>query len=227
MSGWHDPKLASEWDAVAEQSPAREHQLDLLVAALADEEPGVVLEIGVGSGRVAERVLECLPRVRLVGCDVSEAMLELARGRLRRFGDRVELVAGDLRRPETIGLPPAAFDAGYSVQALHHLDDPAKARVFAWLGVRLEMGALFLLRDKVTVPERLHGAYAVVWRAQGDDLPSEPAAYARSLAVKQDVPATLQAHLEWLSAAGFEAGVPHAEGHYALIAARRIAARSS
>ena len=69
-------------------------------------------------------------------------MLDLARARLARFGDRVELVAGNLRQPEAIELPAITFDAGYSVQALHHLDDSGKARVFAWLGSRLAVGAL-------------------------------------------------------------------------------------
>ena len=76
------------------------------------------------------------------------------------------------------------------------------------------------------MPECLHDAYVVVWRTHGDDLPAEPAAYARGLADKQDTPSTLAAHLEWLHASGFEAGVPHAEGHYALIAARRRGDRS-
>jgi SAM-dependent methyltransferase len=53
-----------------------------------------VLDVGCGSGRIAEFVLEA-GAGRYVGIDFSGPMLELARDRLRRFGPTVELVEGD------------------------------------------------------------------------------------------------------------------------------------
>ena len=223
---WSDPERAAEWDARGGASLGRERQLELLIEALAASAPRTVLELGIGSGRVAARVLERLPEAHLVGIDGSEAMLDLARPRLEQYAGRVDLVAGDLRHPEAIELPERRFDAAYSVQALHHLEDGRKAGLLAWLGGRLVPGALFLLRDKVTVPESLFDTYAVVWRVQGAALPSDPAAYARSLREKGDVPATLEDHLSWLRHAGFEVGVPHVEGHYALLAARLTTPRT-
>ena len=64
-------------------------------------------------------------------------------------------------------------------------------------------------------------AVAAVWRAAGTPRPSPAADYAASLHEKHDVPGSLAAHLEWLEQAGFAVGVPHAEGHYVLIAAAR------
>jgi len=53
-----------------------------------------VLDVGCGSGRIGEFVLEAgVPRY--VGIDFSEPMIELARARLERFGERVELVTDD------------------------------------------------------------------------------------------------------------------------------------
>ena len=55
-----------------------------------------VLDVGCGSGRVAELVLEHGAGA-YVGVDFSEPMLDLARDRLQRFEAPVELVCGDFR----------------------------------------------------------------------------------------------------------------------------------
>jgi ribosomal protein L11 methyltransferase len=53
-----------------------------------------VLDVGCGSGRVAEYLLEAGAST-LTGIDLSPEMLELARARLARFSESVELVLGD------------------------------------------------------------------------------------------------------------------------------------
>jgi SAM-dependent methyltransferase len=53
-----------------------------------------VLDVGCGSGRVGELVLEAGAESYL-GVDFAEPMVELARQRLARFDERVELVCGD------------------------------------------------------------------------------------------------------------------------------------
>src|SRR5205807_8579611 len=53
-----------------------------------------VLDVGCGSGRVGELVLEAGAGSYL-GVDFAEPMIELAQQRLARFDDRVELVCGD------------------------------------------------------------------------------------------------------------------------------------
>src|SRR5947209_15853414 len=57
------------------------------------DSPGV-LDVGCGSGRIGEFVLETGAREYL-GVDFSEPMIEMATRRLGRFDDRVELVCGD------------------------------------------------------------------------------------------------------------------------------------
>jgi SAM-dependent methyltransferase len=61
-----------------------------------------VLDVGCGSGRVAELVLEHGAGA-YVGVDFSEPMLDLARARLERFETPVELVCGDFREVELEG----------------------------------------------------------------------------------------------------------------------------
>ena len=53
-----------------------------------------VLDVGCGSGRIGEFVLEA-GASHYVGVDFSEPMIELARERLDRFGDRIELLIDD------------------------------------------------------------------------------------------------------------------------------------
>jgi SAM-dependent methyltransferase len=53
-----------------------------------------VLDVGCGSGRIGEFVLEA-GTGRYLGIDFSEPMIELARARLARFHDGAELMLGD------------------------------------------------------------------------------------------------------------------------------------
>jgi trans-aconitate 2-methyltransferase len=78
-----------------------------------------VLDAGCGSGRVTEALAERLPRGHLVALDQSAAMLDEARRRLARFGDRVEFVVADLGRP----LPVDPVDAILSTATFHWVPD--------------------------------------------------------------------------------------------------------
>ena len=53
-----------------------------------------VLDVGCGSGRIGEFVLDA-GAAHYVGIDFSEPMIELARERLQRFGERAELITDD------------------------------------------------------------------------------------------------------------------------------------
>src|SRR5919201_4619984 len=74
--------------------PALFHRRELAVSAVAASPGAEVLDVGCGSGRVGEHVLEA-GAGRYVGVDFSGPMLELARNRLERFGSKVELVEAD------------------------------------------------------------------------------------------------------------------------------------
>jgi SAM-dependent methyltransferase len=67
---------------------------ELALAVAREYEAPSVLDVGGGSGRIGELVLE-QGASRYVDVDLSDAMLALARERLERFGDRVELLQAD------------------------------------------------------------------------------------------------------------------------------------
>jgi trans-aconitate 2-methyltransferase len=80
-----------------------------------------VLDAGSGTGRVTEQLLERLPRGHVVALDGSAAMLDEARRRLARFGDRVSFVEADLGRP--FELPTGSADAILSTATFHWVPD--------------------------------------------------------------------------------------------------------
>ncbi|MDE3070094.1 MAG: methyltransferase domain-containing protein [Acidobacteriota bacterium] len=67
---------------------------ELALAAVRSYEAPRVLDVGCGSGRIGELILQAGAR-EWVGVDFSEPMLALAARRLERFGDRARIVHGD------------------------------------------------------------------------------------------------------------------------------------
>lgn len=79
-----------------------------------------VMDAGCGSGRVTELVAERFPDARIVALDGSASMIEQARGRLGRFGNRVAFVLADLMKPLPVDEP---VDAVFSTATFHWVPD--------------------------------------------------------------------------------------------------------
>lgn len=81
-----------------------------------------VLDAGCGSGRVTEQLLERMgpDGGTVIALDGSPAMVDAARERLARFGDRVEYVVADLGQPLPIAEP---VDAILSTATFHWVPD--------------------------------------------------------------------------------------------------------
>jgi SAM-dependent methyltransferase len=82
-----------------------------LEVARSYETPRVV-DVGGGSGRIGEALLD-QGASRYVDVDLSDSMLDLARNRLSRFGDRVTLVQGDFLETAIPGSFDVALALGY------------------------------------------------------------------------------------------------------------------
>jgi trans-aconitate 2-methyltransferase len=83
-----------------------------------------VLDAGCGSGRVTEQLADRLPDGRVIALDASPSMIEEARRRLARFGDRIEYVVADLNAPFEL-LGGALVDAILSTATFHWVPDHA------------------------------------------------------------------------------------------------------
>jgi trans-aconitate 2-methyltransferase len=78
-----------------------------------------VLDAGCGTGRLTARLLERLPRGRVIALDASPAMLAVARRELAHFGDRVSFVEATLARDEL----PSGMDVVFSTATFHWVLD--------------------------------------------------------------------------------------------------------
>lgn len=115
-------RAASDWNAEVYDrlSTPQQGWGQALVDRLAFRGDETVLDIGCGTGRLTERVLDRLPRGRVVAIDASPGMLEVARANLRpRFRSRVSFV-----RADAVALPFAEVaDAVFSTATFHWVTD--------------------------------------------------------------------------------------------------------
>jgi len=85
---------------------------ELALAVARDYDTPSVLDVGGGSGRIGELILE-QGASRYVDVDLSDTMLDLARDRLERFDDKVELVQGDFLETPLEGPFDVVLALGY------------------------------------------------------------------------------------------------------------------
>ena len=151
-----------------------------------------VLELGIGTGETALRVLARHPGARWTGIDASEAMLARARERL----PDAELRLSRLEDP----LPEGPFDLVVSTLAVHHLGGAGKRDLFARVAGVLRPGGRFVLGDVVVPRAGEDGAIEIDWVI--------------------DLPDTVADQLAWLEAAGFAATAADVRSDLAVITAK-------
>jgi tRNA (cmo5U34)-methyltransferase len=168
-------------------------QLQEQAAAATGSAARRVLELGIGTGETARRVLARHPAASLVGLDASGEMLTQARHVLP--ADRVELHVARLEDP----LPDGPFDVVISALAIHHLDGHGKAYMFERVARVLAPGGRLVVAD-VVVPE-------------------DPAAVVTPIDNDYDRPSTVADQLRWLAEAGLEPSLAWARRDLAVIVA--------
>lgn len=111
---------ADEWDTLRGLHSPDEPVEAALAKALGADGLGALLDIGTGTGRMAELFA---PRAtQVTAFDKSPEMLRIARTRLQRLpADQVELVQGDFSR---LPFTDAAFDTVLFHQVLHYAQEP-------------------------------------------------------------------------------------------------------
>lgn len=135
---------ADEWDDLRRlHSPDRMVE-QALVDALGDEPLGQVLDIGTGTGRMAELFAERADR--MVALDKSLEMLRIARAKLQHLPtEQVELVQGDLA---ALPFDADQFDTILLHQVLHFAQEPEIA--LAEAGRVLRAGGRIAIVDFAT-----------------------------------------------------------------------------
>jgi ArsR family transcriptional regulator len=115
---------AEQWDDLRSlhiaDGPVEAALSDMLAAMSGGRSLGRVLDVGTGTGRMAELFAPCADRV--TAFDKSPEMLRIARARLQHIpAGRVELVQGDFAQ---LPFAPASFDTVLFHQVLHYALSP-------------------------------------------------------------------------------------------------------
>jgi ubiquinone/menaquinone biosynthesis C-methylase UbiE len=95
----------------------------LIAAVLADPRPGVVLDVGCGTGTFAGQLAEADPSVQVLGVDGDDDVLARAREKVTRFGERVQFSKS---MANALPIEDASVDVVMASLLLHHLSPAAK-----------------------------------------------------------------------------------------------------
>jgi len=176
MTQWHwDPEtyLQNMLDEVPSY-PERQEQTARAAADIAAE---AILELGIGTGETARRILAAHPNAKLTAIDSSAEMLERA---------RAVVPGADLRLAQLQdALPGGPFDLVVSALAVHHLDGPGKQGLFRRIAAVLAPGGAFVLADVVVPEDEADVVTPIDW--------------------EYDLPDRADDQLRWLREAGLEA----------------------
>jgi tRNA (cmo5U34)-methyltransferase len=128
--------------------PGYETMLRVAADAVAGTRPGHVVDLGAGTGALSEALLERDEVGMVELLDVDTEMLDQARARLARFGDRVRFTLRSYAEPfESC----AAFAASLS---LHHIPDlESKRELFARAFDALPSGGVLVNADANMPPD--------------------------------------------------------------------------
>jgi tRNA (cmo5U34)-methyltransferase len=184
---------------------------------ITDGLPVRVLDLGAGTGLLAQRVAAAFPDANLTLLDGASSMLEMAR---RALGDRPHYVEADLTAP----LPPGPWDVVVSALAIHHIDDAAKHVLFKRVHAGLLPGGAFVNAEHVGAPTPLFQARYAAWheqRAKASGATVEEWRAARER-MRFDEYASVEDQLRWLREAGFaDADCLFKDHCFAVLVARR------
>jgi tRNA (cmo5U34)-methyltransferase len=165
----------------------------------------LILDLGGGTGRIAQLILDVFPSCRIVIQDISANMLSEVPNKLSDHSGRFECIEGDFFA-ETFDLEHNLFDCVVSVHAIHHGRHPDDYRnlyqkIYKWL----KPGGCFACLDNVAgdtlaLATLSYASWAESLRSEYDE---ESIRWIVETTIREDSPLSLREHLEILHNCGF------------------------
>lgn len=194
---------ATEWNELARRYQTRyDEMLADLAGRIRPPASARILDLGCGSGILAEILLDRFPGVSVTLLDFSSNMLEVAERRLQRFPGRASFFCRIFEE-----MPPGPYDVVVSTLALHHLEsDNEKRELYARILDSLTPGGCFWQGEYIvsSSPEDTasnEAAWGDWLRSQG--FSEEEVRQLHERVATNDRPAPLIDHLTWLREVGF------------------------
>ena len=168
-----------------------------------DTESIKVLDLGCGTGNITAAVIKRYNGAKVTCVDLAEHMIELSQYKLSQYTD-ISYHVGDLRHME--------FDRDYdliiSSLAMHHLKtDEEKIEVYQKIYNSLKEGGVFYIADNVLASTKyLENVNIEDWKDFMKQTITEKEIEEKWLPThyKEDHPAPLIDHLDWLRDVGFK-----------------------
>jgi tRNA (cmo5U34)-methyltransferase len=167
-----------------------------------ESKPIKVLDLGCGTGNITAAVKKRYPNARVTCIDLAEHMIELAKYKLSHYTD-INYLVGDLRNVKF----ESDYDLIISSLALHHLQtDEEKVKIYQKIYDSLKVGGAFYNADNVLASTKyLENVSIKYWKEFMNKTISKKEIEERWLPTyyKEDYPAPLLSHLDWLRQVGF------------------------
>ena len=155
------PEEARDYDAMDHRAVNAQFVSDFL-AAHGPSWGGAILDVGTGTALIPIALGRADPRALIVGLDLAEAMLALARRNVAQAGlsDRIRLERGDGKR---LDYAAGNFEAVLSNTIVHHIAEPAPA--LAEMARLVAPGGTLFVRDLARPSTREEVAHLVTTHA--------------------------------------------------------------
>ena len=225
---WGDREFVRVWDGQP-TNPLKAEQLDILANVVRHNwrKGSRVLDLGCGTGKTEAVILERLPVARFTCADRSEVMLDLARARLRDFGDQCRFVTADMSRLNKLEIPGAPFRFIISVDVLHELPAAAKPGFLRSCRRNLTRDGVLLILDRIALDllrfrRPLGSVLDRLQRLYGSRSGQFSGHFVDPRRSDHEHPLALEPYLRMFRACGLAPAVLHLHFHKALFAARPV-----
>jgi tRNA (cmo5U34)-methyltransferase len=164
-----------------------------------------VLDLGAGTGVLAQFIAAKFPHARILLADIAPEMLKLARERFAREAGVVDSRLSYTLLDHGQDPIPGTFDAIVSGLSIHHLEHDEKRALFERIHAALREGGIFInaeviLAESENLERRANEDWKRAARAAGAGESDLAAAIERQ---RHDRCATLDAQMNWLRESGF------------------------
>ncbi|MGL5080360.1 MAG: class I SAM-dependent methyltransferase [Microcoleaceae cyanobacterium] len=202
----HFEEEAREFDATIRRLiPNYEQMLDALITVLPFNpfQSIRVVDLGCGTGTIAQRIKGLYPQAQITCVDIAEKMLQIAKAKLGDAGDNLRYQLANLENYEF----DTTYDVVVSSLALHHLvSDDDKIRLYKKIYDCLNLGGVFYNADVILgsssdLQERYLEKWQEYMRLQVSVEEIEQKWIPRHY--NEDHPASLMSQLAWLQTIGF------------------------